>query len=410
MKFIKINKCRSCNHSKFEEIIDFGNMALSTSFTTKYSKKNFVPMKLVFCKKCFLAQLFHNYEFKKIYNKNYGYRSGINKSMNMHLENIVNEAKKRVILNINDKVLDIASNDGTLLKKYKSKKIIKIGIDPTISKFKKFYEADILTLNDYFDSKKFLKISKNQKAKIITSIAVFYDIAKPNQFIRDIKKILDKNGIWILEQSYLPFLIKNNAYDSICHEHLTYFMFHQIENLLDKNNLKTVDIQTNSMNGGSIRLFISHKNSNLKLNQKNINKIIDLEKVILKNPQKTFKNFRNNIERSKKNLISNLSKIKKLNKTVHIYGASTKGNIILQYCKIDNTFIQYAADRNKDKFGKKTAGTNINIISETKSRKMKPDYYLVMPWHFKDEFIKREKSFLRKGGRFIFPLPKFIIV
>lgn len=410
MKYYKIKKCRCCKSSNFQEIIDFGNMFLSTSFTEKNSKNNFVPMKLIYCKECYLVQLYHNYESKKIYNENYGYRSGINKSMNLHLENIVNDAKKIINLNNNDVVLDIASNDGTLLKKYKSKKITKIGIDPTINKFKKLYNSDILTLADYFDSKKFFKISKNLKAKIITSIAVFYDVPEPDRFIKDIKKILNENGVWVLEQSYLPFLIKNNAYDSICHEHLTYFMVYQINFLLKKFNLKIYDIKSNSMNGGSIRIFISHNKSNLKINKKNIDKILSLEKKIIRSPSKTFKSFKKNIELSKKNLFSYILKLKKMNKTIHIYGASTKGNIILQYCKLDNSFIEFAADRNKDKIGKKTAGTNIKIISEMMSRKMNPDYYLVMPWHFKEEFLKREKIFLKKGGKFIFPLPKVTVV
>ena len=410
MKYYKIKKCRCCHSTKFKEIIDFGRMSLSTSFTEKNSKNNFVPLKLIYCKKCYLTQLNHNYESNKIYNKNYGYRSGINKSMNLHLEGIVSDARKIISLTNKDTVLDIASNDGTLLKKYKSKKIIKIGIDPTIKKFKKFYNSDILTLADYFTSKKFLKISKNTKAKIITSIAVFYDVSKPDKFIKDIKKILDKNGVWVLEQSYLPSLIKNNAYDSVCHEHLTYFMVHQINILLKKFNLQINDIKENSMNGGSIRIFISHNNSNLIINKKNIEKIINLENKILKNPLNTFKRFKKNIELSKKNLFNYIQMLKKMGKTIHIYGASTKGNIILQYCKINNNLIEFAADRNKDKIGKKTAGTNIKIISEKASRSMKPDFYLVMPWHFKDEFIKREQSFLKKGGKFIFPLPKVTII
>ncbi len=410
MKYYKIKKCRCCHSTNFKEIIDFGRMSLSTSFTQKNSKNNFVPLKLIYCKKCYLTQLNHNYEPNKIYNKNYGYRSGINKSMNLHLEGIVSDARKIVSLTNKDIVLDIASNDGTLLKKYKSKKLIKIGIDPTIKKFKKFYNSDVLTLADYFTSKKFFKISKNVKAKIITSIAVFYDVSKPDKFIQDIKKILEKNGVWVLEQSYLPSLIKNNAYDSVCHEHLTYFMVHQINILLKKFNLRIYDIKENSMNGGSIRIFISHYNSNLKTNKKNIEKIINLENKILKNPSNTFKIFRKNIELSKKNLFDYIVNLKKIGKTIHIYGASTKGNIILQYCKIDNSLIEFAADRNKDKIGKKTAGTNIKIISEKESRTMKPDFYLVMPWHFKDEFIKREQSFLKKGGKFIFPLPKVTII
>ena len=222
---------------------------------------------------------------------------------------------------------------------------------------------------------------------------------------------MDPTGIWILEQSYFPHLIKNNAYDSICHEHLTYFTIKQIKMILKKYNLEIFNISSNSMNGGSIRFFIKFKdNKNIKIYKNNINPYLLVEDKFYKNFNKKLSKFKLEIEKSRSNINKFIKKSAKLNKSIHIYGASTKGNIILQYCKINSFKIKFAADRNPDKFNRYTPGSNIKIISEAESRSMKPDYYLVMPWHFKNEIIKREKNFTKNGGRLIFPLPKFQIL
>jgi len=385
-------------------------MALSTSFTNNKIKDNITPLHLIYCSKCYLLQLKHNYDFNALYGDNYGYRSGINKSMNNHLKNIVKEIEHIVKLEKNDVILDIASNDGTLLKKYSKKNTIKIGIDPTIRKYKNLYPSNIIKSPTFFTKKQFNLLSNKKKAKIITSIAVFYDVPNPNIFINDIKNILDKNGVWILEQSYFPFLIKNNAYDSVCHEHITYFTIYQINLILTKFQLQIFNINYNSMNGGSIRLFIKHKSCTIyKKNIYKINKFKNSEKYYFENFITIKKKFINNILLSRKKLINLIKKISKNNEIIHIYGASTKGNIILQFCGITSNDIQYVSDRNPLKIGKFTPGSNIKIISEKESRKLNPNYYLVMPWHFKDEFIAREKEFLDKGGKFIFPLPNITI-
>jgi hypothetical protein len=395
MKVKKINNCRCCYSKNLKLFIDFGNMALTTEFPTrKNSSYKKIPMQLVVCEKCKLFQLRHNYELSKLYNKNYGYKSGINMTMKKHLASITSDAQKKINLKDKDIVLDIASNDGTLLNSYKKKNIYKIGIDPVIEKFKK----------------NFFELSKNKKAKIVTSIAVFYDIPNPNTFVSDVKEILTKDGIWIMEQSYFPFLVKNNAYDSICHEHLSYFMYRQLKLILLKNNLKVFDVKFNEMNGGSFRLFISHLDFKRKINSKNISKLINYEKTIFNNFSQTKKKFKNNILASKTKLVSLLKKIKKENKLCHIYGASTKGNVVLQYCNLNKKLLPFAAERNPDKYERFTPGTFIPIISEIDSRKMLPDFYLVMPWHFKNEIISREKSFLKNGGKLIFPLPEIKII
>ena len=410
MKFKKINNCRCCGHKILKKYINFGKMYLSTAFP-KNKKNNLkkIPTELVICSKCKLAQLKHNYELDELYNDNYGYKSGVNNSMKNHLKSITISASKYVELNKKNIVLDIASNDGTLLKNY-NKKLVRVGIDPVIKKYKSSYR-NMRFIDNFFSLENYKKKFNEQKVKIITSIAVFYDVPYPAKFVSDISKIMHKDGIWVLEQSYFPHLVKNNAYDSICHEHLTYFTIKQINLLLKKSGLQIFNITSNNMNGGSIRFFIKFENNN-KINKvrKNINFFYSAEKKFYNNFWKRLSKFKLKIKKNKTYLLKFIKKTISLNKSIHIYGASTKGNIILQYCKIDQNLIKFAADRNPDKFNRFTPGSNIKIISEKKSRALKPDYYLVMPWHFEKEIIKREKLFSLHGGKLLFPLPEFKII
>mgnify|MGYP006107356505 FL=1 len=411
MKYSRVKNCRCCNKNALKNFFDFGKMNLSTEFpiiNAKKSKK--IPMNVKICNNCKLIQLQHNYDLNQLYNKDYGYKSGVNLTMNQHLESITKDVEKIIKFKKKDIVLDIASNDGTLLKKYKNKYLVRFGIDPTISKFKLDYPKTYLKHAGFFSKNVFTKKTEGKKAKVITSVAVFYDIPEPNIFTENISKILDKDGLWVLEQSYFVSLLKNNAYDSLCHEHLTYFIFSQLETILKKNNLKVFNIILNQMNGGSIRFFICHEKSQFKINNINIDKIKKVERIYLKKINNNLKNFVNTIKKSRVELKKLIKKIISKNKRVHLYGASTKGNIILQFCNISKNIIPYAADRNKDKWNRMTPGSNIPIISEENSRKINPDYYLVMPWHFKKEIIKREKFFLKNGGKLIFPLPKLHIV
>ena len=406
MKFNKISKCRSCNSKKLKFFFNFGLMELSTYFPEKNSsKKESVPLEVIYCQICKLFQLNHNYELKKLFNNDYGYRSGINKSMKAHFQTIINDIQKKIKLKKNDIFLDIASNDGTLLSMIKKNGLKKIGIDPTIRKYKKFYKKDIKTSAKFFSSKNYLSLDKN-KVKLITSIAVFYDVHNPNLFIKDVSNIIRKDGIWILEQSYLPSIIKNLAFDSICHEHVTYFTLKQLNIILSNNNLRVIDCTLNEMNGGSIRFFIASKESYLKVNKDNINKIKNIESIFYKNLKKKMDKFKQKILDNKIQLLTILKKLKAKNKKIHVYGASTKGNVLLQYFNINKSYIDFISDRNPRKNNHYTPGTKIKIISESKSRKLLPDYYFVLPWHFKHEILKRENKIRKKGCKFIFPLPK----
>ena len=404
--------CRNCNNYKFDNLFSLGNLFYTGKFPSE--KKQKIPkgkISLVKCKSCQLVQLDRKFNPKYLYNKDYGYRSGINKTMTNHLTNISKKLTKLTKLKKNDFVLDIASNDATLLNSYKTHGIKKIGIDPIINKFKKFYKKIDYKIQDFFSFEAIQKKKIKNKFKIITACAVFYDIDKPNKFLKDVSQIIDQDkGVFYLEFQDLLSIIKNNLFDTICHEHLEYYSLKVVKNMIEKNNMKIIDIYKNDINGGSLSLYIAHVNSKFKTVNKNINKIIIEEKKFKLNEKRTYINFYNKINNIKKQLLKILTNLKKNNKTIHGYGASTKGNVLLQYFKIDHNLIDYIADRNPAKNNLYTPGTKIKIITEEKSRKHKPDFYLVLPWHFKKEILIREKKTINKGSRFIFPLPNLKIV
>ena len=299
MKYSKIKNCRLCRSKSLKTIINFGYMSLSSAFPSKTKTYNAkTPMILVICNNCKLTQLLHNYDLNDLYNDEYGYRSGINKIMVNHLTEITTQVKKIVSFKKGDYVLDIASNDATLLKSYKIPKINYVGIDPTIKKYRKFYPKKIKVKSKIFNKVEYLKISSYQKAKAITSIAMFYDVQDPNKFTSEIHDILDSDGIWVMEMFYIPILLKYNAYDSICHEHITYLTYAHIESLCENNNLRIFNATLNSMNCGSIRYFICHKNAKFKSNYKAINKCKKYEKNLERN--KVYFDFKKRIKKYQK--------------------------------------------------------------------------------------------------------------
>jgi hypothetical protein len=343
-----------------------------------------------------------------MYGDNYGYMSSLNNSMKYHLKKKCNVLIKKYSLKSADLIIDIGSNDGTFLSFF-SKKYNLIGIDPTIKKFRNKYRKDIIKISNFF-SDNAVKKKTDKKAKLITSIAMFYDLEDPGVFVDSINSLLEENGVWHLELSYMPSMIKNLSYDTICHEHLEYYSMLSIKNLLDRHKLKIIDVEFNQINGGSFALDVAKTDSSHKENKKMINWILKRESIFKFNSHKTIKNFFINCENHKfllKKLILNLLKDKK---KVFGYGASTKGNVILQYCDLNKKYIPFIAEVNKFKFGKYTPGTKIKIISEKEAKLKKPDYFLVLPWHFKDSIINRESSFLNSGGKMIFPLPEIEII
>ena len=407
---MKIKLCRNCKRNKFLNLFSLGRM----SFTGKFSKNYFnnIPsayLNLLMCKKCKLVQLDRNFNLKYLYGKDYGYRTGINNTMTNHMNKIVKECSDLTKLKTNDCVLDIASNDGTLLNFYK-KNIITVGVDPLVNKYRKFYKKINYKISNFFQIKDIKKLKLKKKFKIITALSVFYDLKSPGNFIKEVRDILDKKGVFILEHADLLSIIKNNIFDTICHEHIEYYSSKVIIEMMNHNRLKVFDHEFNDINGGSSRYYISHEKSNYKVKQKKINKLLLDERKIFLYSKKTYKVFFKKILKERKKLKKLIREIKNKKMIIHGYGASTKGNVILQFYGIGNKEINYIADRNPLKHNLFTPGTKIKIISEDYSRRLRPDYYLVLPWHFKKEILIRERKIRKKGTKFIFPLPKVKIV
>ena len=422
MKIKKIKECRFCKSKNLKKILNLGYQNLQGYFTDikKKNENRFInkkfPTELVRCdnqknkKSCGLLQLSVSVPSNILYRK-YFYRSGINSTMRNHLKKCANETEKFFKNKNKLKILDIGCNDGTLLKFF-SKKFSKYGIDPSNS-FPSRGIKNINYIKDFFPSKKLMFKSKNLKFDLITSIAMFYDLEDPSNFVKNINKFLNDNGLWVFEVSYMPNMLKLNSFDTICHEHLEYYSLTVINKILLKNNMKLVKIELNNSNGGSIRCIVSKNRCvkfDIKKNKNEINKLLNNEKKLKLDSNEPYLKFAKRIIKISKTLRKLIINLKLNGKSIHVYGASTKGNTILQYCKINKNLIEFAADRNLDKDGLKTLGSNISIISEKKSRIMKPDFYLALPWHFRKEFITREKKFLKNGGKFIFPLPKVEII
>tara|TARA_B100001248_G_C27394352_1_gene464461 strand:- start:233 stop:1516 length:1284 start_codon:yes stop_codon:yes gene_type:complete len=413
-KISKIKRCRICYNQKLIKIIDLKDQYIQSSFIKKNSPKPYkkkIPLQLVLCKKCSLVQLLHTVD-KNILYKNYWYESGINSTMRLHLKTLAHEAIKltnnQKKININ--ILDIGCNDGTLLNCF-PKNIERYGIDPS-QIIRKIKNNKIKIIQDFFPPRRNQAL-KNKKFDLILSIAMFYDLDDPNIFVKNIKSKLKKNGVWIFELSYLIDMLKLNSFDTICFEHLEYYSLNCLNFLMKKHNLKIFKISKNSINGGSIRCFVTHKDNFIydkKTNYNYCSRLLINEKRLKVRNKYIYDKFALSINIIKKRLLYIINNILKNKETIYVLGASTKGNTILQFLEIDNKSIPYAIDRNKEKIGAKTLGTNIKIISENKASNKEPNYKLVLPWHFKTEIIKRELNYLKKGGKLIFPLPSVTII
>ncbi len=401
------NNCNNCKSKNLKKVFSLGKLSFSGRFG-KTLKEN-IPkdnLNLVICNSCKLVQLDRYFDPRYLYGKGYGYRTGINKTMTSHVKKTVQTAIKSVNIKSGDYVLDIASNDGTLLSFY-PKNIKTVGIDPLINKYKNYYKQIDYKVSSFFQKNKILKL-KLKKFKIITALSVFYDLRNPNDFLKDVKEILDDNGIFILEHADLYSIIKNNVFDTICHEHLSYFSSKVIVEMVKKNNLRVFKHEFNDINGGSSRYFIVHEKSKYKT-QSSVKRVLSLERKNKIEKIETLQIFFKKILSICNELSKLIKKIKQKKQSIHGYGASTKGNILLQFCRLGKKEIDFIADRNPLKFNLYTPGTKIKIISENKSRKIQPNYYLVLPWHFKNEILVREKKALKNKVKFIFPLPKLKI-
>lgn len=412
--------CRICGSKALTPVVSLGDQYISGAFTGPDGRppvKRRIPLDLVRCdpgldqEACGLVQLRHSVPPRILY-RSYWYRSGINQTMRDNLAGITRMAEDTVQLQAGDLVIDIGCNDGTLLKSYQTKGLRLLGFDPATNIVEYAKANGVPVVNDFFSAANLRAVYPDEKAKVVTSIAMFYDLENPHLFVSDIKSILHEKGIWILELSYLPTMLQMNSFDTICHEHLEYYSLAPMERLFAEHQLEVVDVTLNDINGGSFRIAVGHagKVTPLPEARERVQLLRLQEFEMALDTDLPYADFRKNIENVRKNLMTFLKKAKAQRKLVHGYGASTKGNTILQYCGVTPDLVPAIADRNKDKWGSFTIGTNIPIISEEESRKQKPAYYLALPWHFIEEFKKREKEFLGRGGKFVLPMPEVRLV
>ena len=404
---MKIKKCRSCGSKNLISILSLGNQYLSDFVKVNRKPKAF-PLNMILCKDCFLVQLDYSAPSKYLYTERYGYKSGINQTMQDELKEIAQKSLKKV-KKTKEKIIavDIGANDGTLLKYY-PKSIYKIGVEPITKFAKEAKRYSDKVVNDFFTYESYSKTIKNKKADIVTIISCFYDMEEPNKFISDVKKIMKEDGICVIQQNYLVGMLKLNAFDNIVHEHLEYYSLLSLNSLLSKHGLEVFDVELRELNGGSFRTYIAFKGR--RKVTKAVEKLNKYEKKLRLNKKTIYLDFAKRIKNNKKKLYKFIKKESGKGKIIYLYGASTRGNTLLQYFDLDSKLITKAVERNPEKWGKIIASVGIPIISEKQARKDKPEYMLVLPWFFKKEFLKREKKYLDSGGHFIFPLPKFEVV
>ena len=369
------------------------------------------PLQLVRCQcddgrdHCGLVQLSVSYPALEMYGAGYGYRSGLNQSMVDHLRRKAQWLVQRAGPTAGDLILDIGSNDGTLLSFMPESGVVLVGMDPAADKFGRYYPGHVLRIADFFSAAAWRRQLGERRARLVTSIAMFYDMEDPLDFARQVRQVLTDDGYWHLEQSYLPLMLARNAYDTVCHEHVEYYALRQLNWIFERSDLRLIDVELNDVNGGSFAVTAVPKASPVPANRAAVDAVAAAEQADGLHLASTYEAFARRVERHRDDLLRTLAELRARGRTVIGYGASTKGNVLLQYCGLGPRELPVIADVNPDKFGCFTPGTDIPIISESEAKAMHPDCLLVLPWHFRANLIERERDFLRAGGSMLFPLP-----
>lgn len=411
MNYTKVEKCRICGNRELTQVLDLGEQMLTGIFPSdKNVKITSGPLRLVKCMGddvCGLVQLEHSYDIGEMYGENYGYRSGLNPSMVSHLHGKVEKILGQVDLDDGDIVVDIGSNDSTTLQAYPSDGITLVGFDPTGVKFHSYYPEHISLVADFFSATSFHEKFTDKKAKIVTSFSMFYDLEDPISFMREVYDVLEDGGIWVFEQSYMPTMLETKSYDTVCHEHLEFYALRQIKWMTDKVGFKIKDVEFNDVNGGSFSITVTKTGNGDISHDASIQKILDDEESNGLDTLVPYRDFADNAEKSKRDLHDFINKAMREGKTIAALGASTKGNVLLQYCGISADEIEFVGEVNQEKFGCYTPGSWIPIVDEDEALRKKPDYLIVLPWHFRGFFISNSKL---NGLSLVFPLPALEIV
>ena len=406
-----VNRCRISGDTNLIPVLNLGEQALTGVFPK--SPKDPVsrgPLELVWCPSSGLLQLHHSFNPEEMYGEGYGYRSGLNSSMVDHLNAKARRLERMVGLRSGDLVLDIGSSDATLLKAYTTQGLVRYGIDPSAEKFRSYYTDGIQLIPDFFSKKAFVNAEKNKRPRLITSVAMFYDLEDPQKFAQEIADLLPEGGVWHFEQSYMPTMLRQNSYDTICHEHLEYYSLQPVLRVLEQAGLTALEVLMNATNGGSFAVTAVKEKSNLHPDQRMIDWLLAEEDRLGLCSPAPFRAFEDRVFHHRESLRRLIQTLRADGKRILGYGASTKGNVILQFCGLGPQELEAVVDVNPRKHGCFTPGTHIPILSEEEGRKLNPDYYLVLPWHFRDFILRKESAYLARGGRMIFPMPEIEIV
>ncbi len=415
--FHEAKACRICGNANLVTLLDLGEQYLTGVFPSLAAPElGRGPVQLCKCfddgsgRCCGLVQMRHTFAADVMYGTNYGYRSGLNRSMVEHLRRKAEALQERVTLGPGDLVLDIGSNDGTSLACYPANGPTLVGIDPSARKFAKYYRLDAELIVDFFSAELFRAFFGTRKAKLVTSIAMFYDLERPQAFVDDVASVLADDGVWHLEQSYLPSMLQTNSYDTVCHEHIEYYTLRQLDWMMGRAGLRIVDVEFNGTNGGSFAVTAARADGPVAANAEVIQRAFAAEDALGLDTLRPYQEFWQRVLASRDALLAFFDQARCDNKKVLGYGASTKGNVLLQFCGITPEQLPCIAEVNEDKFGCVTPGTWIPIVPEQQARDMHPDYFLVLPWHFRDAIVRREAGFRQSGGKLVFPLPHLEVV
>jgi NDP-4-keto-2,6-dideoxyhexose 3-C-methyltransferase len=409
--------CRICGSRDLVSILSFGDMYVSGFVEADANDTIAAPMNLVLCNRdtggCGLLQLAHTVPGELLY-RHYWYRSVTNDSMRRELAEITRRAEELVPLSAGDIVLDIGCNDGTLLRSYQTRGIRLAGFEPAENLVVFARQGTDQVLNEFFNAAAYKTAFGEQKARVITTIAMFYDLDRPADVVSGIASCLAADGVWINQMAYLPLMLERNAFDNICHEHLTYYSLSTLERLYAAAGLEVFDIELNEVNGGSFRIYARHQGSDVggsdEFRRARVAALEQFEESLNLDGREIYDRFAERVLRIKDELNQFLRSAVADGKKVYGYGASTKGNTLLQFFGLDDSVITAIAERNPEKWGKRTVATNIPIISEEQARRERPDYMLVLPWHFLPGFVEREREYLAAGGHFVVPLPRVRVI
>lgn len=409
--YTELKACRICGNTHLEQVLDLGEQTLTGVFPkTRDQAITRGPLRLLKCTGkdgcCGLLQLAHSYDLDEMYGANYGYRSGLNASMVKHLNAKVERILKLVDVSGDPIILDIGSNDGTTLRAYGDKIGTRVGIDPTAEKFRQYYPEGVTIVPDFFSEKAFHGVFPGKQARVVTSFSMFYDLERPLDFVREVASILDDKGIWVFEQSYMPLMLERNSYDTACHEHLEYYALKQIHWMTEAAGLKIVDVEFNDVNGGSFSITAAKKDSAYQVFS-GLQSILQQEQDAELDTLQPYRAFAQRVAENRDALRSFVGKALSEGKRVVCLGASTKGNVLLQYCGFTPEEIASVGEVNPDKYGSFTPGTLLPIVPEAEYIADEPDYLIVLPWHFREFFLKNHKL---KKGKLVFPLPQLEVI